>query len=64
MYTHVFITGISTILKRRKRHKCSSKNERINDVGRAYNGILFSPEKEDSTDTGYNVDESQNHWIR
>lgn len=32
MYTHMLITAISTILKRRKLHKCSSKNERINDT--------------------------------
>ena len=32
MYTHMLITAISTILKRRKQHKCSSKNERINDM--------------------------------
>ena len=29
-------------------------------VVHAHNGILSSPEKEDSTDTGYNVDGSQN----
>lgn len=33
MYTHVFITGISTILKRGLDTNAHIQNERINDVG-------------------------------
>ena len=33
-------------------------------MGRAYNGILFSPEKEGSTNTGYNVDETFELLVR
>lgn len=55
----MFTAPLYTIAKMWKLTQCPSTDEWINKVY-PYNGILFSHEKESSTDTCYNMDASEN----